>query len=331
VKNIYITKQFAMKITKYIAFKLKLTWFILMVFTGINMNGQPAGKLHLVTLKNGKQLQMLLQYNGDQLPLVSAHRGGSMEGYPENCLATFEYTLKHTYAFMECDPRYTKDSAIVLHHDPNLRRTTNGQGNVNNFTLSELKKLKLKDLKGNVTDYQIPTLDEALEWARGKSVLVLDQKDVPVAARVRKAEEHNAEGNVILIVYSFDEARKCYELNKNIMMEVMVPNIKQALEFEKTGIPWKNVIAFVGHNLPQDTELYNFLHQRGVMCLAGSSRNVDRKYLTNQVKDYNSLKNEYDEFFTKGIDIIETDVPRELGSLLFNEPLARSKKSKFFR
>ena len=132
--------------------------------------------------------------------------------------------------------------------------------------------MKLKDLNGNITEYKIPTLDEALEWAKGKTILVLDQKDVPVAQRVKKVEEHKAIANVILIVYSFDDAALCHKLNNNIMMEVMIPDIEKAVEFEKTGVPWRNVVAFVGHNLPVDPELYEFLHQKGVLCIAGSSR-----------------------------------------------------------
>jgi glycerophosphoryl diester phosphodiesterase len=301
------------------------------IFPGSVTEAQSSGKLNLLSVGNARQTQKLLHYTGDRLPLVSAHRGGSLPGWPENCLATFENTLSHTYAIMECDPRYTKDSLIVLHHDPGLGRTTNGQGNVSDYTLSELKKLRLKDRNGDVTDYQIPTLDEALEWAKGKTILVLDQKDVPVAERVKKTVEHNAEANVIMIVYSFAEAKTCYGMNKNIMMEVMVPGIEEAIEFEKTGVPWRNVIAFVGHEVPQKKEVYDFLHQRGVMCMAGSSRNADRKYLTNNVKDFNELKGDYDVFLTAGIDIIETDVPRELGKLLYKDKAVPSKKSKFFR
>ena len=145
----------------------------------------------------------LLKYTGEPLPLVSGHRGGAAIGFPENCIATFEHTLEHTFALLEVDPRYTKDGEIVIHHDPRLERTTTGKGLLTDHTLAELKQLRLKDLAGNATEYHIPTLDEALEWARGKAILVLDQKDVPVPARVKKIEEHKAEAFAILIVYSF--------------------------------------------------------------------------------------------------------------------------------
>ena len=156
------------------------------------------------------------------MPLVSAHRGGAKPGYPENCVATFENTLRHTYAIVEIDPRYTKDREIVIHHDATLERTTTGRGRVAEWTLQELRELRLKDSRGAVTELKVPTLDEVLQWARGKTVVVLDQKDVPVEARVKKIEEHGAEAYAMLIVYSYRDAQTCYELNKNIMMEVLI-------------------------------------------------------------------------------------------------------------
>jgi len=44
-------------------------------------------------------------------------------------------------------------------------------------TLAELQRLQFKDLAGHVTNNSIPTLDEAIRWARGKAILMLDQKD----------------------------------------------------------------------------------------------------------------------------------------------------------
>jgi glycerophosphoryl diester phosphodiesterase len=319
-----------MKRFKFTTSKTILTLSVLVLLYGFSDQKKNTTGLHVLKLKNPKETKALLSYSGDPLPLISAHRGGPLVDFPENCLQTFENTLRSAFAIMECDPRYTRDSAIVLHHDPNLRRTTTGEGLLIDHTLEELKKLKLKDLKGNITEYQIPTLDEALEWAKGKTILVLDQKDVPVAARVRKIEEHKAEANAVLIVYSFEEAKLCYNLNRNIMMEVMIPNIEKAEEFEKTGVPWENVFAFVGHNLPNDVKLYETLHQKGVLCMAGSSRNVDRKFLTGSTSDFNSLKSEYDDFLNKGIDLIETDIPTHVGPLLFSAFPGHSSKAKYF-
>src|SRR5207249_607301 len=157
-------------------------------------------------------------------------------GFPENCIATFEHTLQHTFAMLEIDPRYAQDGAIVVHHDPSLERITTGKGLVVDHTLAELKQLRLKDIAGNVTEHQIPTLDEVLAWARGKAILMLDQKDVPIAARVKKIEEHKAEAYAMLIAYTFKDVQACYAANPNIMMEVMIPSREKMAEFDKLGV-----------------------------------------------------------------------------------------------
>ena len=287
--------------------------------------------LHVIDTGTPQGLQELFRYTAHPLPIVSAHRGGPQRNFPENCIATFENTLQHTYAIMEIDPRYTKDGAIVVHHDATLERTTTGKGRVAELTLQELKELHLKDTEGHVTNFQIPTLDEVLDWARGKTILVLDQKDVPVEARVRKIEEHQAEAYAMLIVYSFKGAQKCYELNKNIMMEVMIPNREKFHEFDETDIPWSNIIAFVGHTPPTDKGLLKMIHAKGTCCMVGTSRNLDREFIANRASGNGSIEQHYRALLRQGIDIIETDIPREVGKLLYGETAIPEHKSKFFK
>lgn len=301
-----------------------LTSFFLFGFT------KDSPKYHLLAVKKSSDLHTLFRYTKDKAHFVSAHRGGSLPGFPENCIATFENTLKSTFAIMEIDPRWTKDSLMVLHHDPNLGRTVDGKGPIINYTLAELQKMNLKDSKGKATNLHMPTFDEALEWAKGKTILVVDQKDVSAKDRLRKAEEHNCIQNVILIVYSFEDAKLCYSLNKDVMMEVMIPSVEKVLEFDKTGVPWKNVVAFVGHQVPKDPELFRMIHERGALCMAGSSRNVDLKFLRGQTTEISSLKGEYMEFFSSGVDLIETDIPSHLGPLV-NPGFPAGSVKKYFR
>jgi len=284
--------------------------------TGVKQSSE----LHTIDPKTPQGLQQLLKYSGDPPRLVSAHRGGPKKGFPENCIATFENTLQYTCSMMEVDLRYTKDGHIVLHHDAALDRTTNGKGLVSDFTLHELKQLRLKDPEGTLTEYLIPTLDEALRWARGKTILVLDSKKVPLQARVRKVEEHDAEAYVIFIISSLEDAKLCYAMNKHIMMELMMPKREKFEAFERTGVPWGNIVAFVGHSSPQDPELYKMIHAKGSCCMAGTSRNIDRQFINRKVPSITALREEYHAVLDKGIDIIETDLPREVGQLLYAEP-----------
>jgi glycerophosphoryl diester phosphodiesterase len=196
--------------------------------------------------------------------------------------------------------------------------------------VNELKQLKLKDPAGAVTEFSIPTLDEALEWARGKTVLVLDQKDVPVAARVKKIQEHRAESYAMLIVYNYRDVQACYALNPNIMMEVMVPNQEKVTEFDALGVPWRNVIAFVGHDPPEERSLYESIHARGARCMIGTSRNLDRQVLAGQATTITTLEPHYRAFLERGADLIETDIPAQLGPMLYGGATVPLSKRKYF-
>jgi glycerophosphoryl diester phosphodiesterase len=294
------------------------------------LHGAASKPLHRVVTRSPQELQELFRYASDPLPLVSAHRGGALAGLPENCIATFENTLNHTFAILEIDPRFAKDGAVVVHHDASLERTTTGKGLVADHTLQALKQLRLKDINGAATEFQIPTLDEVLIWARGKTIVVLDQKDVPVSVRVKKVEMHKAEAYAMLIVYSFKDAQECFRLNPNIMMEVMVPNREKIAEFDKTGVPWRNVIAFVGHEAPTDPALYKAIHDRGATCVVGTSRNLDRTFLSGRLAEIKRLEPDYRSLLQTGADLIETDIPVSLGQLLYAATPPPPSKARFF-
>lgn len=304
---------------------------VLLLVQNLACGREPAEQaLHTVAAPTARDLQELFRHTGEPLPMVSAHRGGLRKGLPENCLATFENTLRHTFAAIEVDPRYTKDRAIVLHHDPRLERTTTGRGLVADATLQELKQLRLKDPEGSATDYTIPTLDEALEWARGKTILILDQKDVPVAARVQKIREHRAQAHAMLIVYSLREAQACHALDPHVMMEVMISTPAQFEAFDRSGVPWRNIVAFVGHVPSPDPEVCRLIHARGASCIVGSSRHLDRRFLDGPATELDALEPDYRALLRQGADLIETDIPALLGTLLYRTTRPPSSKQQFF-
>jgi glycerophosphoryl diester phosphodiesterase len=288
------------------------------------VQAQPSS-LHRLNIKTPKDLQQFFAYTPDRIPFVSAHRGGARQGFPENCIATFETTLRHIPATMEIDPRLTKDGVIVLMHDATLDRTTNGTGKVEDFTYAELKKLRLKDPEGTFTEYGIPTLDEALEWAKGKTVLFIDNKKaVPWEMTEQKIREHGAEAHAMVIAYSLEEAQNYHARNKDIMMEVFIPNRERLAAFDKGGVPWKNVVAFIAHAKSEDKELYGLIHQRGAMCMIGSGRIYDKEFLAGN-------KGVYEEIIKEGADVIEADLAIEAGQALAKLAPAKSSKRKYFR
>jgi glycerophosphoryl diester phosphodiesterase len=278
-----------------------------------------------------EDLRKMFHYTGDSVSFLSSHRGGPEINMPENCIATYANTLMHTWSIMEIDPRYTKDSVLVVHHDPILERTTTGHGKVSDFTLQELQQLQLKDTKGKPTQFRIQTLNEIMKWSKGKTVLILDKKEVPIEDRIRFVEQKNAESFVMIMAYSFEEAKLCYRLNRNIMMEVFISTPDKVKEFDQTGVPWENVVVFVGHKTPDDLSVFRMIHERGALCILGTSRNLDRKITAGTVTDIEELKKEYKALYKLGADILETDVPVPVCKLVSERLSSRNYQLKFLQ
>ena len=84
------------------------------------------------------------------------HRGARAYA-PENTLASFKKALEIGVDAVELDVRKTKDNQIVVIHDADVKRTTNGEGLVSELTLKEIKNLSADGEK-------IPTLEETLDF-----------------------------------------------------------------------------------------------------------------------------------------------------------------------
>lgn len=320
-----------MKLQSNLSLMLFIIAFSILLFIIKDGNSQPKLERCYINTSSSQELKELLKYKDDRMPILSAHRGGPKQNFPENHTATFENTLKYSFALIEIDPRYTKDSIIIVHHDADLQRTTTGNGIVSEYSYKELKKLKLKDLSGKPTRYRIQTLKEMLHWARGKSVLVLDKKDVPIAERIRIVEECDAVSNAIIMAYTFDEAKLGYSINSNIIMQVFINSLDQVSEFDNTGVPWENIVVFVGHQAPKDTNLFEQIHQRNALCIQGTSRNLDIDLIRNEFSNIDEMINSYKVLLRNGVDILETDIPVELGKVLFDDVAIHPTKRKYFK
>lgn len=293
--------------------------------------GKPKGGKHYLKIKSPDDLKTMFRYTGDSVCFLSSHRGGPENHLCENSITTFENTLLHTYSMMEIDPHWTRDSILVVMHDPTLQRTSTGEGRISDFTLKELRALRLKDVNGNVTDYKIHTLKEVLKWAKGRTILVMDKKEVSIQDRVRAVEKSRAEAYTIVMAYTFDEAKICYSMNRNIMMQIFIPNHEKLKEFDQTGVPWSNVVAFVSHQMPADTTIFDMIHRKGALCILGTSRNLDLEVTSGRVKDIRLLEKDYNDFYKKGTDILETDIPVEVSKVVTRRLSSPTYRAKFIK
>jgi glycerophosphoryl diester phosphodiesterase len=105
---------------------------------------------------------------------VAMHRG-DWRNYPENSKGAILSSIKIGADIVELDVQRTKDGCSILNHDTTLNRTTTGKGKVSEMTLAEIKKFKMRDSDGKPTEYEILTLEEALELTRGKILVNIDK------------------------------------------------------------------------------------------------------------------------------------------------------------
>jgi glycerophosphoryl diester phosphodiesterase len=108
--------------------------------------------------------------------LLVGHRGASAFE-PENTLRSFRKAVELGANAVEMDIRATKDGEIVVIHDPKVNRTTNGRGKVGNLVLSEIQALDAGQGE------PIPTLRGVVRWAAGKTMLLVEFKEVGLEAR----------------------------------------------------------------------------------------------------------------------------------------------------
>lgn len=83
---------------------------------------------------------------------------------------------------IEVDVQQTYDGHLIVLHDRHLHPSTTGRGNVADFPLDEIRKLRT--LPG---DQPIPTLHEVLACVNGKADLMLELKAPGIAKEVAAA------------------------------------------------------------------------------------------------------------------------------------------------
>ena len=155
------------------------------------------------------------------------HRADRNQYYPENSIEGILSCIMAGVDMVELDIAVTKDGVLVLMHDADLVRTTDvtllrGQGVqglpetdlVSDWTLEQLRQLRL--LRGNrLTNYVIPTLEEAIMVCKGRCFITLDKQDrfswtEDVYPLVQKHEAYRE----VLVPYNYNQSLGISTLKK---------------------------------------------------------------------------------------------------------------------
>lgn len=168
---------------------------------------------------------------------IWAHRGCS-QMYPENTLLAFRQAAKiKGLTGIELDIQMTKDKHLVVCHDEKVDRTTNGIGAVKEYSLAELKKLRID--AGNGKYEQIPTIDEVLDLLEEKMLdgfkLNIELKNSRVAYEgmeekiIEKVHARNIQGSVIYSSFSALSLERIRKLDAETEIGVLDSKVSDCL------------------------------------------------------------------------------------------------------
>ena len=162
-------------------------------------------------------------------------------------MASFKKAIEIGVDAVELDVRKTKDNQLVVIHDADVKRTTNGEGLVSELTLKEIKSFSTE---GNE---KIPTLEEALDFLDKKVKVFIELKEKGVEEQVLSiVHVKGLEKNVVITSFLEDALKKVRELNKDIETGLIYAKHKNPL---KAALELKSELSFA---------LYRFTHTANV-------------------------------------------------------------------
>ncbi len=178
---------------------------------------------------------------------IIAHRGASHTA-PENTLAAVNLAWEMGADAVEVDIQLSRDSRIVVIHDPTTRRTANNRRKVEGQNLAELKALDAGAWKHpRWGGERIPTLAEVLETIPPGKRLFVEVKCGPAFlkdfAATLKGTGRTA-GEIVLIGFSWQTMRLAKERFPQIEM-CLVADFQQSKRTGQTRPTAEDLIGLV--------------------------------------------------------------------------------------
>ncbi len=177
--------------------------------------------------------------------ILQAHRGLS-EQYPENtAIAFLEAAKSKEFQAIETDIQETSDGELVLFHDSSLKKRTDAEGKIGDYTLEEVKKIRI-DNASNSEDYpneRIPLLSDYLEICKEyQKIPYIELKSISFEG-MKKLLQILKEGGwderrCVITTFVKEYIPQFRSLNDSYPMEFMVDK-KESYEMEE-------IIEFLG-------------------------------------------------------------------------------------
>lgn len=234
-------------------------------------------------------------------PFIGGHRG-TARYCPGNTIPAFERALASGADYIELDIRLSRDHIPVVIHDDTIDATTDGSGKVRDYTAEELKAFDAGGyFSAEYAGARIPTLKEALLWARGRTWLSIELKTdgdccgfVETLA-VRSIEELQMTDRIQLMTYDGCISERIKRLNSGITTCLMADGAGDPVglairaKAEILNLPWRSI----------SRELVGEAHRNGLLIHAGLINDPDV----------------WREVRRLDVDMVDTDIPDALKAI----------------
>lgn len=244
---------------------------------------------------------------------IIGHKGAA--GYaPENTLASLQVALDMKVDMIEIDVHMTKDGEVVVFHDEDVSRTTDGSGKIHEMTLEEVKKLDAGSwFSPKFAGERVPTLREAINLVHGSADILIDIKSKGhefydnFAEKIVDIIDEKQDNKEWCIVQSYEQEylEHAYSRDSTIKMKklMMGEDESMLLSFylnSKSFMTNRNKHHFFETINPH----YTTLSQRRIFRLHARGYNV-HTYVVNEPEDMIKMLN-------MAVDGIITDYPDRL-------------------
>lgn len=168
---------------------------------------------------------------------VSAHRGFSYIA-PENTVYAFQEAIDIDADYIELDVQLTADKQLVVFHDKNISRTTNGSGKISDYTYEELQQLSAGKWFGiGFEDAKIMLLSDVLDFVGHKALLNIEIKNIgnvneTVEKTVGLVKEYGLTSSCYITSFSYKALKKVKELEPKIKT-ALIANIATSTAYSQ--------------------------------------------------------------------------------------------------
>jgi glycerophosphoryl diester phosphodiesterase len=180
-----------------------------------------------------------------EIPRIIGHRGACAHA-PENTLVSIRKAAALGARWVEFDVRLTREGALVLIHDDDVKRTTNGRGRVLDLTLPEIGALDAGTwFAAAFAGERVPTLVETIallaELGLGANIEIKtgrpeSRATAEALARILAAHWRAAAPPLI----------SSFEVDALEAMQAVAPHWPRGLLLKELGGDWRGLLERLG-------------------------------------------------------------------------------------